>query len=127
MILAGMLALLFAAPPEWSGVLSARFLGNAAFELSDGETTLLTDFPYRPGAFGYMQYDPSEIHARPRSICLITHAHADHFDASLVARVGCRVVDPASAPGEEIRLFGVTILPFPTEHAGVPHRSYRVE
>lgn len=121
--------LLLAASPDAGPTLQARFLGNAAFEISDGDATLLTDFPYRSGAFGYMEYDPKEVSARPRSVCLITHAHADHFEASLVARVGCRVVDPAAAAaaGPDIRLQGITIKPVRTEHAGIAHFSYLVE
>jgi L-ascorbate metabolism protein UlaG (beta-lactamase superfamily) len=119
--------LLAAAAPAAGPTLQARFLGNAAFEISDGETTLLTDFPYRSGAFGYMEYDPSELRARPRSVCLITHAHADHFDASLVAKVGCRVVGPALPAAETVRLEGITIQPVKTGHAGAAHFSYLVE
>ena len=47
-----------------TGKLSARFIGNAAFEITDGEFTLLTDFPYQSGAFGYMTYDPAEVARR---------------------------------------------------------------
>ena len=128
MTLQAALVLLLATATTAGPVLSARFLGNAAFELSDGEATLLTDFPYRSGAFGYMEYDPKELSARPHSICLITHAHADHFEASLVAKIGCRLVDPAAAAGgEDIRLQGITIKPVRTEHAGIAHFSYLVE
>jgi hypothetical protein len=107
--------------------LQARFLGNAAFEISDGKTTLLTDFPYRSGAFGYMEYDAKELSARPQSVCLITHAHADHFEAGLVAQIGCRVVDASSAARGDIRLPGISIRPVQTEHAGIAHYSYLVE
>ena len=44
MILPGALVLLLAAAPAPGSALAARFLGNAAFELSDSETTL---FPRR--------------------------------------------------------------------------------
>ncbi|MGE5276627.1 MAG: MBL fold metallo-hydrolase [Acidobacteriota bacterium] len=133
-------AALLARAGDGGGALRARFLGNAAFEITDGVTTLLTDFPYRSGAFGYMAYDASEIRSRPRSVCLFTHAHADHFEPALLARVGCRLVGPppvlAAAPAGSaitpdrdgaLRIFGLTIDPIATPHGDTPHASYRVE
>ena len=38
-----------------------EFIGNAAFRITDGTTTLLTDFPYRSGASGYMSYEAADI------------------------------------------------------------------
>jgi Beta-lactamase superfamily domain len=135
-----LLAALFlaSAVPSRAETLRARFLGNEAFEIGDGQTTLLTDFPYRSGAFGYMEYDPGELRKRPRSICLITHAHADHFEPSLAERIGCRVVGPPSvvlrvprekavAADRTVRLFGLAITPVRTAHGHVEHLSYLVE
>ncbi len=118
--------------------LSARFLGNEAFEITDGTTTLLTDFPYQSGAFGYMEYDRRELGERKDSLCLITHAHADHFDASLAAKVGCKVFGPPSvlakvpkdsalAADTTLRFGDFTITPIRTDHGAEPHFSYLVE
>ena len=119
--------------------LRARFIGNEAFEITDGRATLLTDFPYESGAFSYMEYDPAELRVRPDSLCLFTHAHADHFEPSLVARIGCRVFGPppvlAAAPpgsalapgaGGEVSFGEIRIRPIATRHGDVPHFSYRV-
>ena len=135
--LAAALLALAATPARPS--LRARFLGNEAFEITDGRATLLTDFPYESGAFGYMEYDPAELHARPDSLCLFTHAHADHFAPSLVARIGCRVFGPAPvlaaaprgtalAPGAdgEVAFGEIRIRPIATRHGDAPHLSYRV-
>jgi L-ascorbate metabolism protein UlaG (beta-lactamase superfamily) len=136
-----LLAVALLAPAGDGGeTLRARFLGNEAFEITDGVTTLLTDFPYRSGAFGYMAYATSEIRRRPRSVCLFTHAHADHFEPALLARVGCRIAGPppvlaAAPPGSVItpdrdgalRIFGLAIDPVATPHGETPHASYRVE
>jgi len=34
----------------------ARFIGNMAFQLSDGRLTLRSDFPYESGYSGYMTW-----------------------------------------------------------------------
>jgi hypothetical protein len=46
------LALAFRAGAPDAAGLEIRFIGNMAFSITDGKTTLLTDFPYRSGAFG---------------------------------------------------------------------------
>ncbi|MGH9317886.1 MAG: MBL fold metallo-hydrolase [Thermoanaerobaculia bacterium] len=118
--------------------LHARFLGNAAVEITDGTFTLLTDFPYQSGAFGYMTYDPALVAPRPHSACLFTHAHADHFEPDLVGRIGCSVVGPASVESRargvkviplaaKIRLAPLTITPVRTSHGSEEHDSYLVE
>jgi glyoxylase-like metal-dependent hydrolase (beta-lactamase superfamily II) len=137
--LAGAAALLLtAAAPARADGLAARFLGNEAFEITDGKTTLLTDFPYRSGAFGYMAYDPAELRPRREALCLITHGHEDHFEADLVERLGCQVLGPPdvlervskwlvlSGPAP-IRFRDLAITPVATDHARVGHFSYLVE
>src|SRR5262245_55426963 len=74
--------------------LSARFIGNAAFRITDGKTVLLTDFPYTSGAFGYMKYDASEVKQEPDALCLITHAHADHWNAELFQKMNASLIAP---------------------------------
>jgi L-ascorbate metabolism protein UlaG (beta-lactamase superfamily) len=139
LFLAGRAALILSAlAPASAPGLSARFLGNEALEITDGRTTLLTDFPYQSGAFGYMEYDAAELRARKDALCLITHGHDDHFDAALVAKIGCRVYGPpdvlarvpkaAALDGSPPVAFqDLSIRPVPTDHAGVGHYSYLVE
>jgi len=135
---AGILLFAAALAPASGASLSARFIGNEAFEIRDGRTTLLTDFPYRSGSFGYMTYPPSELAARPGSLCLFTHGHADHFAPERLARIGCTIFGPpdllAKAPKAKVlagspplRFEDVTIRPVPTGHGRVGHFSYLVE
>lgn len=117
--------------------LTIRFIGNAAFELNDGTTVLVTDFPYRSGAYGYMTYPD---HAAPEAAdaSIVTHGHTDHFDAALFGPTGWRLiaprdvlaaVDPSRAVGGNgpwtIGAFKVHAVATP--HADVDHFSYVIE
>jgi Xaa-Pro aminopeptidase len=108
-----------------------------AFAVTDGETTLYTDFPYESGYSGYMTYDFAAVPKAKDSLCLITHGHRDHFDAGLLAKMSCRVVAPADAaatlPADRvlplaprIAFRGIEIQPVETPHARIGHDSYLV-
>ena len=80
--------------------LSIRFIGNAAFELTDGRTTLLVDFPYESGTGGFMTYDSAAVRPRGRVLALFTHRHSDHFDREALLVRGW----PAYGPAEVLAL-----------------------
>jgi len=127
-----------AARPPQGDRLTMTFIGNMAFRLSDGLLTVYTDFPYRPGYAGYMEYDPSGVTVEPGSFCLITHEHLDHWDPERFLRLqDVRVIAPPAITrglppdrvfrwGDSIRLRDVEILPIKTPHTDA-HHSYRVE
>jgi L-ascorbate metabolism protein UlaG (beta-lactamase superfamily) len=125
--------LIFAA----SLALRATFIGNMAFHISDGTVALLTDFPYESGAFGYMAWSKEAVPQGPRPLCLITHAHADHFSASLAREYCGAVLGPAEvgrvaglealALKPEVRWERLVIRPVATSHGRVEHYSYLVE
>ena len=116
----------------------ARFIGNMAFQLTDGRVTLRTDFPYESGYSGYMTWTDALVPpAAGEALCLITHSHRDHFLAPL-AKPSCqKVVGPADVtatlPGRGLPMgptvsFGpVVVVPLATPHAKLEHYSYRVE
>jgi len=117
--------------------LTIRFIGNESFEISDGKTTLLTDYPYRPGAFGYMMYDPKSIRPRGNVILLITHEHLDHFDATQQRDTSWKIIAPRSVTrsltgalaiplDSLITIHGLTIRPILTNHGPIEHHSYLV-
>jgi L-ascorbate metabolism protein UlaG (beta-lactamase superfamily) len=124
--------------------LEARFIGNMAFAITDGTTTLFTDFPYESGYSIYMEYDPREIRSTTQdSLSIVTHRHGDHWDRDLFARTDWRVVAPEDAltnvPAARIvRALPVTPTPstvtsgpitieaLPTPHANLGHYSYLV-
>lgn len=117
--------------------LDIRFIGNAGFELSDGKSTILIDFPYESGAFGYMTFPRSELRRRDGSLCLFTHRHADHFDPNAISAIGCSVAGPAevqsavpaslrAGPGPTWTYGDATIRCLTTQHANVEHCSYLI-
>jgi L-ascorbate metabolism protein UlaG (beta-lactamase superfamily) len=91
------IALAACSPPA---PLSIRFIGNAAFELTDGRTTLLIDFPYESGVGGFMTYHSSAVRAQGRVLALFTHRHSDHFDRDALLARGW----PAYGPAEVLAL-----------------------
>lgn len=116
--------------------LRARFIGNMAFAITDGETTLFTDFPYRSGAFGYMRYDLAAVEIPRGAITLVTHEHADHWDPELFRGTGLRVIAHPAITSElppdsvlswqpAMRLGEIEVTPVRSPHTEA-HSSYLV-
>ena len=108
-----------------------------AFAITDGKTTLYTDFPYESGAFGYMVYDFAAVPKAAPAVCLITHGHRDHFDPALFSRMDAKVIAPprfaATLPAGRVIPFAprivfrdITVQPFKTPHGSSEHFSYLV-
>ncbi|MBP6313036.1 MAG: hypothetical protein WAR83_11775 [Flavobacteriales bacterium] len=76
-------------------VITIRFIGNCGLHLTDGTLDVYTDFPYKSGAFNYMEYPASEIDSiRPNATHLFTHRHPDHYQKKLVKRTTGTVYGP---------------------------------
>lgn len=126
-----------AASPVQPDQLECQFIGNAAFRITDGQTTLLTDFPYRSGASGYMTYRMEDVGPIVDGVTVLTHDHADHWDPALFRKMTLRVIaPPAITKGlpsdrvvawhdESMAFKDIRIQPVPTSHAG-NHHSYLV-
>lgn len=136
---AALLVALLALQPAQPPTLEARFIGNMAFAITDGTTTLMSDFPYESGYSVYMEYDPREIRSSTAStLSLITHRHGDHWEPALFAKTNWKVVGPAdvtsSAPADRVVALGggaarfgpIQIEAIATPHAGIGHHSYIV-
>ena len=117
--------------------LRIQFIGNAAFAMSDGETTLVTDLPYRSGAFGYMTYELGDFHPSGRVVALITHRHADHFEPALFLRQSWHVIGPFEVTGglpaervipltDTVEVGDIRIATYLTPHGDTEHYSYLV-
>ena len=133
--------LMAAAPAAPPAELRATFIGNMGVHLTDGKVAVLTDLPYKSGAFGYMEWSKAAVPKGSAPLCVFTHSHDDHFDPSLVADL-CKAVlgpkDVEKAAGAialdtklelapQIEWEGVTIRPIATPHAGLEHYSYLLE
>jgi L-ascorbate metabolism protein UlaG (beta-lactamase superfamily) len=125
----------FAAAP--APPLQALFIGNMAFAITDGKTTLYTDFPYQPGAFGYMSYDFAKVPKTPGALCLITHGHDDHFDPALFAKLDAKIIAPpklaVTLPADRVIPFApkmtyrdIVVEALKTPHASIDHDSYLI-
>lgn len=114
--------------------LQVTFIGNAAFQLSDGTHTLVSDFPYVSGAFGYMTYEMDSVLPEGEVLSMITHHHRDHFapellddEWTLVAGPGIEDQDhPRRMAWSDTLAWGkFTIVPIKTPHTP-QHHSYIV-
>jgi len=48
--------------------------------MTDGNSNIYIDFPYKSGAHHYMEYDKSEIdNIKENAIFIFTHKHSDHY------------------------------------------------
>lgn len=117
--------------------LSFQFIGNMAFSISDGKTTLYSDFPYESGTFGYMKYDLKSVEISDDGVSLITHSHRDHWASELFQPLKLKVIGAPDVLKEvdnsriilfakEIKYEGIQVQPFPTPHGNITHYSYLV-
>ena len=134
--LAMSLVVLQTSAPGQRPALEARFIGNMAFAISDGATTVMSDFPYQSGYSQYMEYDPAEIRSTtPATLSLVTHRHPDHWEPALSAKTTWQVAGPddviKTVPAARVLALGpsttfgaVRIERIETPHAGIGHHSY---
>jgi L-ascorbate metabolism protein UlaG (beta-lactamase superfamily) len=117
--------------------LEFRFIGNMAFHVTDGRTTLLTDFPYESGYSGYMSWRTADVPPLEDGLSLITHRHADHFEPELFRSMGLRIVGPTeltqALPADRVVPLSsrvayrdIAIEPIATPHGKLEHYSYLV-
>jgi len=117
--------------------LEIRFIGNAAFELTDGAHTLVVDFPYEPGLTDYTPYDSGAVRARGEVLAVFTHAHRDHLDRGALLARGWPVWGPADAldqlppervfPRADSVDFGAFhLVRIPEWHADLEHYAYLI-
>jgi len=71
-----------------SNEIKVRFIGNCGLHLTDGESNIYIDFPYKSGAHNYMEYDLSELDSvKIKPIFIYTHKHSDHYSKKLVKKL----------------------------------------
>ncbi len=92
-----------------AGELTFTFIGNESFHITDGETTLLTDFPYRSGSWGYHEYTDANVPPIKNGISLITHSHPDHWAKLEFEEMSVSIIGP---PSMTERLDQARVIPF---------------
>lgn len=119
-----------------TNTITVRFIGNCGLYMTDGTLDVYVDFPYKSGAYGYMQYPASEIDSiKANATHLFTHRHADHYSRKLVKKLSGTVYGPwkvkkkrradLSAPAYNAAQF--TVETFRTKHRFARHHySYLI-
>jgi len=134
---------IFQIDAAYASPISAKFIGNEAFQITDGDFILLTDFPYQSGVYGYMEYDFNfsatlEAGKAGKVLALITHRHPDHFDPLLFTEQNWKIIGPEEVTvqlernkviklGETIAYGPLKVIPKRSQHANTEHFSYLVE
>ena len=112
-----------------------RFIGNCGLHMTDGKTDVYSDFPYKSGAYNYMEYEDSEIDSlKENAHFIFTHKHADHYSGKNIRKVikekngqkyGSWNIDALEKLGETIPNF--SIQAFKTKHKfSLNHYSYLI-
>ena len=121
------------APP-----LQARFIGQMAFAITDGSTTLITDFPYEIGYAGAPPFGDRELQETTQpTLALITHRHLDHFDPAAFAKTNWKMLGPSDAAARiksdrvlplapRVTFGALEIESIKTPHHNLEHYSYIV-
>lgn len=87
-------------------------------QLTDGSKNVFVDFPYKPGAYGYMTYGANQLDSVPEgSTFIFTHRHADHYSKKLVKPLKGKVHGPWQSPRP--KLAGMEILDDPANSLSV--------
>lgn len=64
-----------------------KFMGNCGLYMTDGSMNIYFDFPYKSGAFNYMEYDSAELDSiTHNAIFVFTHKHPDHYASRLMRK-----------------------------------------
>lgn len=71
-----------------SNEITIKFIGNCGLYMTDGVTNVYSDFPYKSGAFNYMEFEAAELDSiKENSIFIFTHRHPDHYSEKNMKRV----------------------------------------
>ncbi len=123
LIVALVVLLLFVASNAQGQTLTITFIGNEGLQITDGEHTLYTDFPYQSGAYGYNEYGAQYLVPNDSAAALITHRHLDHFDESLAQQVGWKILETDA----DTLWDTAVVTPITTRHSDIAHRSWLVD
>ncbi len=118
-----------------TGEIQIKFIGNCGLYLTDGDLNLYVDFPYRSGAFNYMEFEKAEIDSiKENSIFIFTHKHPDHYSGKYMrkalrgkggAKYGKWNIEELEHLGDSMPNFSIEAIE--TEHSlSFKHYSYLI-
>ncbi len=102
--------------------------------MTDGQQDIYIDFPYKSGAYGYMEFEESDLNnVKENSIFIFTHTHADHYSKKNLkhvmkakggAKYGFFKISELERLNQQIDEFEITA--FKTKHTffGIPFKHY---
>jgi len=111
-----------------------EFIGNCGLHMTDGQSNVYVDFPYKSGAYGYMEFDETRFdRIEDDAIFIFTHKHADHYSKKNLKKVmkekggqkfGVSNIGELEKLGESVEGFDIEV--FKTKHTffGIPFRHY---
>jgi hypothetical protein len=68
--------------------LTITYIGNCGLHITDGETHIYTDFPYKSGAHHYAEYDAAQLDSiKENPYFIFTHKHSDHYYKGKVNKI----------------------------------------
>ncbi len=71
-----------------TNAITVRFIGNCGLYMTDGNSNIYLDFPYKSGAHRYMEYNLAELDSvKNHPVFIYTHRHSDHFSGRLVRKL----------------------------------------
>ncbi|MNJ83617.1 Beta-lactamase superfamily domain protein [compost metagenome] len=80
--------------------ITVRFIGNCGLYMTDGNSNIYLDFPYKSGAHNYMEYNLAELDSvKDHPVFIYTHKHSDHFSGKLVRRLSKKLGGQIFTPG----------------------------
>lgn len=108
-----------------SNEIKIKFIGNCGLYLTDGKSDIYVDFPYKSGAYKYMEYDKAEVDSiKDNAIFIFTHHHADHYSKKLLKKQTGQKFDPWSIP--EMEKLSRSVSEFNIQAFKTPHKVYGI-
>ena len=108
-----------------SNEIKIKFIGNCGLYLTDKNSNIYIDFPYKSGAHNYMKYDKSEIDSvKENSTFIFTHKHADHYSKSLLNKMKGKKYGPWNI--NEIKKIENSISNFTIESFKTQHKVFGI-
>lgn len=108
-----------------TNAITIRFIGNCGLHLTDGSSNIYVDFPYKSGAYHYMEYDQSEIDSiKDHAVFIFTHRHADHYSKKIVRKLDGQKFGPWNI--DELEKLGESIPDFDIKAFKTQHKVYGI-